>query len=88
MATPRTEYPDDFDERAWQCKVQAEMRCIACDALFGTIVPGTTTMVVLTAHHPNDDPENPDPFVVSLCRACHRRYDRRRKAREKNTSSQ
>ena len=35
MATERTDYPDDIEVQAWQCKVEAEMRCINCDALHG-----------------------------------------------------
>ena len=80
MATERTDYPDDIEVQAWQCKVEAGMRCINCDALHGEEYineRGDVKRKVVTAAHPFHDAANPRPRLVSLCLECHRRYDDR-----------
>lgn len=80
MATKRTDYPDDIEVQAWLCKVEAEMRCVNCDALHGeeyTDECGTVKRKVVTAAHLFHDASNRRPRLVSLCRQCHRGYDAR-----------
>ena len=80
MATERTDYPDDIEVQAWQCKIEAEMRCINCDALHGEEYineRGEVKRKVVTAAHPLHDASTPRPRLVSLCLECHRRYDDR-----------
>jgi hypothetical protein len=80
MATPRTDYPDDFERQAWECKVLSEMRCINCDALHGDpyiTARGKRARKVVTAAHVHHDPRSRKPRLVCLCRECHRSYDAR-----------
>lgn len=80
-------YADNFPERAQARKELVGWRCEWCHRVHGQEctpdIPQLTLKgckkrgrskkrkIVLIAHHPNYDTENPDAELIILCRACH-----------------
>lgn len=80
-------YADNFDERSLARKELVGWACEWCKRTHGQeITPAViqhplkgykkrkktkSRKIVLIAHHPNYDTENPDAELIILCRACH-----------------
>lgn len=91
----RDRYPDNWDQLALACKDHAGWQCEHCQGKDGDTRIGVTYgrpyTIVISACHPNHDPENPDPVLLALCQACHLRLDgpqhaktrKRRKSKQK-----
>ena len=73
----KQEYADNFRKRARQRKKQVGWRCEKCHRKRGEVIQPTlmavkkSKKIVVIAHHPNYDTENPDAELIILCRACH-----------------
>ena len=82
-------YADNFPARAFALKEQVAWACEQCHRVHGEECSSDILQlhlkgckkrkkrkkrkIVVTAHHPNYDTENPDAELVILCRACHGR---------------
>ena len=82
-------YADNFPARALALKEQVAWACEQCHRVHGEECSSDILQlhlkgckkrkkrkkrkIVVTAHHPNYDTENPDAELVILCRACHGR---------------
>jgi len=61
------EYAENWPERARQTKEAAGNRCEACGN------PHGPSPYVLTVHHLNHDPANPEAVLIALCQRDHLR---------------
>lgn len=72
-------YADNFRFRSELLKELLDRTCQCCHRKEKTEYlgkKGKTCKIVLIAHHPNGDTENPDAELVILCRACHGKEQR------------
>ena len=74
----RKQYPDNWEELAWQCKEQAGWTCEVCGAKQGETSWGKIKnrfyTVWLAAARLNHDPESPHAKLAVFCQACHMKY--------------
>jgi len=68
MPMKRERYPSGWNDRARAAKEHAGWRCERCGT---THFEDGTRATVLTVHHPNRDPENPEARLQVLCARCH-----------------
>lgn len=72
-------YPPNWKELARACKERADWKCEECGVEHGTIRIGRKKKrpykVRLSATHPDNDPENPNPRLIALCELHHLRCD-------------
>jgi len=67
-------YADNFPLRRDIRKELVDHSCERCRRAYKSIYigkKGQECKIVLVAHHPNNDTENPDAELIILCRACH-----------------
>lgn len=75
----RKQYPQNWEQLARECKVQAKWVCQQCGVAQRTERISRRTGVVyavfLHAAHRDHDISNPSPILLCLCPTCHGCYD-------------
>lgn len=67
-------YADNFPVRRDIRRDLVDNKCEHCRRAYKSIYigkKGKECKIILIAHHPNNDTENPDAELIILCRACH-----------------
>jgi hypothetical protein len=83
-------YADNFRDRRNIRKELVDNACEHCKRQERSIYignKGKKCKIVLGAHHPNHDPENPEAELIILCRSCHGKADRWSNADERKETA-
>jgi len=80
MPSKRDKYPHDWNDRARAVKEAAGWKCQQCGIAH---MSDGTCGSILTVHHPDRDPANPDARLEADCARCHLADERRLRRAEK-----